>query len=85
MSQIALDIPDDLVDRESNLQLADAARLAREALLVRLYALGHISSGRCAELLSLSRRAFLEVAGSYGVAVFAEPDDLHAEAERGIH
>jgi predicted HTH domain antitoxin len=83
MSQIALEIPDDLVDRESNLQLADVTRLAREALLVRLYALGHISSGRCAELLNLSRRAFLDLAGGYGVAVFADPDDLHAEAERG--
>ena len=84
MSQIALEIPDDLVDCDSNLQPADVARLAREALLVRLYSLGHLSSGRGAELLNLSRRAFLDLAGGYGVAIFAEPDDLHAEAERGI-
>lgn len=82
MSRIQLDFPDDLV--ESDLSQAEVARLAREALLVRLYALGRLSSGRCAELLTLSRREFLDLAGRYGLSVFAEPDDLNAEAARGI-
>jgi predicted HTH domain antitoxin len=77
MSHIQLELPDDLIDR-------DMVRLAREALLVRLYALGRISSGRCAELLKVPRRQFLDLAGEYEVSVFAEPEDLGAEAARGI-
>jgi predicted HTH domain antitoxin len=80
MSHIPLEIPDDLVSGNSGLRQEDVAGLAREALLVRLYALGHISSGRAAELLSVSRRQFLDLAGEYGVAVFADPDDLTAES-----
>jgi predicted HTH domain antitoxin len=84
MSHIPLEIPDELICQGLGLRHEEVARLAREALLVRLYALGRVSSGRCSELLNLSRRQFLDLAGEYGVSIFADPDDLNAEAARGI-
>ena len=58
-------------------------KLGREALLVRLYEMGLLSSGRAAELLHLSRRDFLDLLGRYHVSVFDEHLDLEAEARRG--
>jgi hypothetical protein len=84
MSRIPLEIPDELVGRDSGLGQEDVARLAQEALLIRLYALGHISSGRGSELLGIPRRRFLDLASEYGVSIFAEPEDLNAEAARGV-
>ncbi|KAB8333684.1 UPF0175 family protein [Scytonema tolypothrichoides VB-61278] len=57
-------------------------RLAREALLVRLYDLGQISSGQAAALLGLARREFLDLLGTYHVSVFDEELDLDAELQR---
>jgi predicted HTH domain antitoxin len=39
-----------------------------------------ISSGRAAELLSISRREFLDLLGRYGVSEFDETMDVAAEA-----
>ncbi len=57
-------------------------RLAREALLVRLYDLGELSSGQAAALLGLARREFLDLLGTYHVSVFDEELDLDAELHR---
>jgi predicted HTH domain antitoxin len=57
-------------------------RLAREALLVRLYDLGEISSGQAATLLSITRREFLDLLGTYHVSIFDEDLDLAAELQR---
>ncbi|HMQ32079.1 MAG TPA: UPF0175 family protein [Chloroflexaceae bacterium] len=57
-------------------------RLAREALLVRLYDLGELSSGQAAEILGLTRREFLDLLGTYHVSVFDEDTDLTAELQR---
>jgi len=59
---------------------AELEVLAREALLVRLYAQDKVSSGKAAELLSLSRRAFLNLLGQYNVSYFDETMDVAAEA-----
>ena len=79
-SSLRLDYPDEL------LRVADRAeleRLAREALLVKLYALGKLSSGRAARLLGVTRRDFLDTLGGYGVSIFDEEIDLDAESRRG--
>lgn len=54
-------------------------RLAREALIVRLYALGTISSGKVAQLLNITRRDALQLISDYGVSTFDETIDLEAE------
>jgi predicted HTH domain antitoxin len=59
-------------------------RLAREALLVRLYDLGELSSGQAAALLGLARREFLDLLGAYHVSVFDEEIDLDAELQRSV-
>ncbi|NCC37771.1 MAG: UPF0175 family protein [Chloroflexia bacterium] len=53
--------------------------LAREALLVRLYDIGEVSSGKAAALLGISRQAFLELLNQYGVSVVNAPTDLEAD------
>lgn len=57
-------------------------QLAREALLVRLYDLGEISSGQAAEFLGIPRRAFLDVLGTYHVSVFDDDLDVAEELRR---
>jgi predicted HTH domain antitoxin len=61
---------------------AELEHLAREALMVRLYDLGEISSGKAAEILGISRREFLDVLGRYNVSEFDQNMDLEAEARR---
>jgi predicted HTH domain antitoxin len=57
--------------------------LAREALMVKLYDLGKVSSGLAAQTLGLSRRQFLEVLSRYGVSPFDDAVEVEAEARRG--
>ena len=69
MKALQIELPDELLAAVGE----DKARsLALEALLVRLYDLGQVSSGCAAELLGISRRAFLDLLGSYGVSEFGE-------------
>jgi predicted HTH domain antitoxin len=82
MSTIHIECPDELLATGDQTQ-AGLERLAQEAFLVRLYALGQLSSGRAAELLRTSRREFLELLGQYGLSTFDEQVDLDAEARRG--
>jgi predicted HTH domain antitoxin len=80
--RLEIDCPDELLTPAGQTK-SDLEKLAQEALLVRLFHLGAISSGRAAEILHLSRRAFLDLLGRYGVSVFDEQIDLPAEAGRG--
>jgi predicted HTH domain antitoxin len=61
----------------------ELSALALEALLVRLYERGFLSSGKAAELLHISRREFLDLLGEYGISAFDEDVDLVAEAQHG--
>ena len=81
MKSLELVVPDDVY---TTLGEAKVRELAQEALLVRLYALGKLGSGRAAQLLGVSRRTFLfEVLGRYGLSHFDETMDLVAESKRG--
>ncbi len=82
MPRLEIDCPDELLTPAGQTR-AVLAQVAQEAFLVRLYQLGEISSGRAAEILHVSRRAFLDVLGRYGVGVFDEQVDLEVEADRG--
>ncbi len=57
----------------------------RELLLMlasKLYERGKLSLGQAAELAGFSKRAFVEILGSYGVSVFNYPaEDLDRDVE----
>jgi len=80
MTRIQIDCPEDLTAGQNPTALAT---LAQRAFLVRLYQLGRISSGRAAELLRVSRRAFLDILNEHGVSLFDEETDVETEARRG--
>ena len=61
MTVLQIEYPEELLDQIGQTKEALEA-LAREALLVRLYDLGTISSGKAAALLGISRREFLDLA-----------------------
>ncbi len=74
--ELYLDLPDTLGDNDAR----ELSARAREALVVRLYALGEISSGEGAELLGIARREFLDLLGRYDVSIFDDTIDLRGEA-----
>jgi predicted HTH domain antitoxin len=73
MKTITLNIPDtvDFDDKEALMVIAS-----------RLYEKGKLTLGQAAELVGLSKRAFMEILGSYGVSVFNYPSsDLDRDVE----
>jgi predicted HTH domain antitoxin len=78
---ITISLPDDVV--VPGMDEAALTELAREALLIRLYELGTVSSARAAALLHISRREFLDILGRDRVSIFDDTADLAAEARRG--
>ncbi len=74
--QIHLTVPDSLLDQDKQ----ELEKVALEALIVRLYSLGDLSSGEGAESLGISRREFLDLLGRYNVSIFDETIDLEREA-----
>jgi predicted HTH domain antitoxin len=81
VAKLQVELPDELMEVAGQ-DKAFLERLAREALLVRLYELGHISSGWAAGALGCSRRGFLDLLGRYGVSLFDEEMDPEAEVTR---
>jgi predicted HTH domain antitoxin len=77
--QLHLHVPEQLTDKSQ--QQLEA--LAFEALVVRLYALGELSSGEGAKLLDLSRREFLDLLGQYNISLFDDEINLKKEASHG--
>lgn len=63
----------------------EVRRLAQEALFVRLYEQGQISSGRAGALLGMTRSDFLDLLGRYGVSYFDEGTDLEGDLQAADH
>ncbi len=76
MLTLSIELPDELVSKDKT----QLEALAREALIVRLYDLGELSSGEGATLLGISRREFLDLVGHYNVSIFDETMDVRKEA-----
>ncbi len=74
--QLHLQVPEHLIGKSQ--QQLEA--LAFEALVVRLYALGELSSGEGAKLLDVTRREFLDLLDQYNVSLFDDEIDLQKEA-----
>src|SRR5437588_11718280 len=83
MTILQIELPDELREALA-LDAQELTALAREALLVRLYERGDLSSGKAAELLGISRRAFLEILDRYGVSSFDDEVDFVAEAQPAL-
>lgn len=79
MTVLTIEYPDDLLTDGQPTRGA-LEQLAREALIVRLYSLGQLSSGRAAQLLGVTRWAFLDLLGQYNVSYFDDTMDVAAEA-----
>ena len=53
---------------------------ARLLFAVKLFEVGKISLGQAAKMAELSKRAFMEILGRYGVPVFSySPEELTSE------
>ena len=61
MKTLTLNIPDSVNEHEIKMQLA-----------ALLFESGILSSGQASELAGISKRAFLEEVGNYGVSIFGE-------------
>jgi predicted HTH domain antitoxin len=55
---------------------------ARLLFAVKLFEVGKVSLGQAAKIAELSKRAFLELLGRYGVPVFSySPEELRNEVD----
>ena len=71
MRSIQINIPDNLDLKDYDFSMIVAAKLYEDARL---------SAGQAAEIAGLSKRAFIEILGKYGVSVFSTSiTDLHSD------
>jgi predicted HTH domain antitoxin len=71
MRTIQLNVPDNLDLKDHDFSMIVAAKLYEDAKL---------SAGQAAEVVGLSKRAFIEMLGKYGVSVFSQSVlDLHSD------
>ena len=71
MRTIHLNIPDNVDLNDHDFSMIIAAKLYEDAKL---------SAGEAAEMVGLSKRAFIEILGKYGVSVFSSSlTDLHSD------
>ncbi len=71
MRTVQLQIPDDVDLRDYDFSMIVAAKLYEE---------GKLSSGQAAQIAGLSKRAFIEILGRYGVSIFSTSiEDLHSD------
>ncbi len=74
-TKITLELPENLDMSEFDVTMMLAAKL---------YESGKISSGQGAEMVGLSKRAFIELLGKYGVSVFGyDFDELEKDLKNG--
>jgi predicted HTH domain antitoxin len=81
MTTLQIEFPDDVLVLPGYSQTL-LERLAREALLVRLYAEQRIASHRAAQILGMTRDAFIQLLDRYGVREQDELTELEAEIQR---
>ncbi|MBV6419935.1 MAG: hypothetical protein DAHOPDDO_01161 [Ignavibacteriaceae bacterium] len=71
MRTLQLKIPDSVEKNDNELSMIIASKLYED---------GTLSSGQAAELAGLSKRAFIELLGKYGVSVFStSAEDLESD------
>jgi len=71
MRTIQFNVPDDLDMKDFDLTMIIASKLYED---------GKLSSGQAAEMVGLSKRAFIELLGRYDVSVLSQSiSDLHSD------
>ncbi|HEY5408716.1 MAG TPA: UPF0175 family protein [Ginsengibacter sp.] len=71
METITINIPDQINTKIFDVQIYLAAKLYEDAIL---------SAGQAAKIAGISKRAFIEILGHYGVSVFGESvNDLKSD------
>ncbi len=71
MRTVQLNIPDSVDLKDYDFSMIVASKLYEDAKL---------SAGQAAEIVGLSKRAFIEMLGKYGISVFSSSvSDLHAD------
>lgn len=71
METITINIPAEINTKIFDVQIYLAAKLYEDAIL---------SAGQAAEIAGISKRAFIEILGHYGVSVFGESlNDLKSD------
>lgn len=71
MRTIQLNIPDNVDLKDYDFSMIIASKLYEDAKL---------SAGQAAKIVGLSKRAFIEILGKYGVSVFSTSvTDLHSD------
>lgn len=77
MKTITLELPDDTsLDEEK----------ARRILIAKLFELGELSSGQAADMIGISKRAFIETLGTYGASIFnITPGELQQDLMNAAH
>jgi predicted HTH domain antitoxin len=71
MRTIQINIPDSVDMKDYDLSMIIAAKLYEDSKL---------SSGQAAQIVGLTKRAFIEMLGKYGVSVFSTSiSDLHSD------
>ncbi|HRZ98717.1 MAG TPA: UPF0175 family protein [Paludibacter sp.] len=71
MRTIQIQVPDNIDMKEYDFSMIIASKLYIDAKL---------SSGQAAQMVGLSKRAFIELLGKYGVSLFGNSiDDLHSD------
>ena len=71
MRIVQLNIPDGVDLKDYDFSMMIAAKLYEDAKL---------SSGQAAQMVGLSKRAFVEILGKYGVSIFSSAiADLHSD------
>ena len=82
--QVTIDLPEDILPilRTTPENFVDQMRLAAA---VKWYEMGKVSQGKGAELAGLSRQAFIEALGSYGVSpIQTTVEQLEAELNANV-
>lgn len=74
MASMQVELDNDLVALLHGLN-QPVRQAARELIVLELYRRGTISSGKAAELLSMSRLAFIQYSGRLGIPFLAMTDD----------
>jgi predicted HTH domain antitoxin len=74
MATVSVELDEDLVALLHQLDLP-VERAARELIVLELYRRGLVSSGKAAQLLSMSRWDFIEYASRLGIPFFRMTDE----------
>jgi predicted HTH domain antitoxin len=73
MRTVQIQIPDSVDLKDYDFSMIIAAKLYED---------GKLSSGQAAQIVGLTKRAFIEMLGKYGVSLFSNSiTDLHSDIE----